>query len=91
MESQAKHQSFSQAKGVLMTEYNVGLLQALILYHAPYFLSENEQERAMANMFLGTIVNVSGVSLGQRVYIVKNADKVDHSADRLLGCRARAF
>lgn len=77
-----------------MTEYNVGLLQALILYHAPYFLSENEQERAMANMFLGTIVNVSGVSLGQkgsRVYIVKSADKVDHSANWLLGCRARAL
>lgn len=51
--------SFSLAQGVLMTEYNVALLQALILYHAPYFLSNNEQERRHANMFLGTIVNVS--------------------------------
>lgn len=51
--------SFSLAKGVLMTEYNVALLQALILYHAPYFLSQNEVERRHANMFLGTIVNVS--------------------------------
>jgi hypothetical protein len=42
-----------------MTEYNVALLQALILYHAPYFLSNNDQERRHANMFLGTIVNVS--------------------------------
>ena len=42
-----------------MTEYNVALLQALILYHAPYFLSENEGERQIANMFLGTIVSVS--------------------------------
>lgn len=50
--------SFSLAKGVLMTEYNVALLQALILYHAPNFLSEDERERASANMFLGTIVNV---------------------------------
>ncbi|BEJ11934.1 hypothetical protein CspHIS471_0203940 [Cutaneotrichosporon sp. HIS471] len=51
--------SFSLAQGVLMTEYNVALLQALILYHAPYFLSNNEQERRHANMFLGTIVNVT--------------------------------
>lgn len=51
--------SFSLAKGVLMTEYNVALLQALILYHAPYFLSKNEHERRHANMFLGTIVSVS--------------------------------
>lgn len=51
--------SFSLAQGVLMTEYNVALLQALILYNAPYFLSEDESERHMANMFLGTIVNVS--------------------------------
>ena len=60
VESQADLlQSFSLAKGVLMTEYNVALLQALILYHAPYFLSEDDGERACANMFLGTIVNVS--------------------------------
>lgn len=60
MKSQADLlQSFSLAKGVLMTEYNVALLQALILYHAPYFLSEDDGERACANMFLGTIVNVS--------------------------------
>lgn len=51
--------SFSLARGVLMTEYNVALLQALILYNAPYFLSEDESERQMANMFLGTIVSVS--------------------------------
>jgi len=51
--------SFSLAQGVLMTEYNVALLQALILYHAPYFLSEDENERASANMFLGTIVNIT--------------------------------
>jgi hypothetical protein len=51
--------SFSLASGVLMTEYNVALLQALILYNAPYFLSEDESERHMANMFLGTIVNIS--------------------------------
>ena len=44
-----------------MTEYNVALLQALILYHAPYFLSEDENERSLANMFLGTIVSVSKV------------------------------
>lgn len=42
-----------------MTEYNVALLQALILYHAPYYLSQDEHERQMANMYLGTIVNVS--------------------------------
>ena len=42
-----------------MTEYNVALLQALILYHAPLFLSQEERERQLANMFLGTIVNVS--------------------------------
>ncbi|WVQ76431.1 hypothetical protein IAR50_006098 [Cryptococcus sp. DSM 104548] len=51
--------SFSLAKGVLMTEYNVALLQALILYHAPNFLSEDEKERITANMFLGTIVNIT--------------------------------
>ncbi|ODN97010.1 hypothetical protein I350_07988 [Cryptococcus amylolentus CBS 6273] len=51
--------SFSLAKGVLMTEYNVALLQALILYHAPNFLSENDRERVPANMFLGTIVNIT--------------------------------
>lgn len=51
--------SFSLAQGVLMTEYNVALLQALILYHAPYFLSQNDQERRHANMFLGTIVNIT--------------------------------
>jgi len=45
-----------------MTEYNVALLQALILYHAPYFLSEDERERNQANMFLGTIVNVGRLS-----------------------------
>lgn len=43
----------------MMTEYNVALLQALVLYHAPYFLSQDEQERQLANMFLGTIANVS--------------------------------
>jgi len=42
-----------------MTDYNVSLLQALVLYNAPYFLSEDESERALANMFLGTIVSVS--------------------------------
>lgn len=51
--------SFSLAKGVLMSEYNVALLQALILYHAPYFLSEHEHERRQANMFLATIVNIT--------------------------------
>lgn len=51
--------SFSLAQGVLMTEYNVGLLQALLLYHAPYFLSVDERERQMSTMFLGTIVHVS--------------------------------
>lgn len=51
--------SFSLAKGVLMTEYNVALLQALVLYHAPYFLSPNDSERRHANMFLGTIVNIT--------------------------------
>lgn len=60
--------SFSLAKGVLMTEYNVGLLQALIIYHAPYFLSEDERERHMANMFLGTIVNVSEMTRHARGY-----------------------
>lgn len=42
-----------------MTDYNVSLLQALILYNAPFFLSEEQNQRVMANMFLGTIVNVS--------------------------------
>ncbi|WVO23677.1 uncharacterized protein IAS62_005032 [Cryptococcus decagattii] len=51
--------SFYLAKGMLMTEFNVALLQALILYHTPNFLSENERERASSNMFTGTIVNVS--------------------------------
>ncbi|WVF66257.1 hypothetical protein IAT40_000997 [Kwoniella sp. CBS 6097] len=51
--------SFSLAQGVLMTEYNVALLQSLILYHAPNFLSSNESERVMANMFLGTIVHIT--------------------------------
>nr|XP_019048500.1 hypothetical protein I302_02272 [Kwoniella bestiolae CBS 10118]OCF27430.1 hypothetical protein I302_02272 [Kwoniella bestiolae CBS 10118] len=51
--------SFSLAQGVLMTEYNVALLQALILYHTPNFLSENESERITANMFMGTIVNIT--------------------------------
>ncbi|CAK9786262.1 hypothetical protein CC85DRAFT_308173 [Cutaneotrichosporon oleaginosum] len=51
--------SFSLAQGVLMTDYNVALLQALILYHAPYFLSNNEKERRHANLFLGTIVNIT--------------------------------
>ncbi|RXK37673.1 hypothetical protein M231_05085 [Tremella mesenterica] len=51
--------SFSLAQGVLMTEYNVALLQALILYNAPFFLSEDESERTLANMGLGTIVNIS--------------------------------
>ncbi|ORX34579.1 hypothetical protein BD324DRAFT_594403 [Kockovaella imperatae] len=51
--------SFGLAKGVLMTEYNVALLQALVLYNAPYFLSEDESERVIANMFLGTIVNIA--------------------------------
>ena len=41
-----------------MTEYNVALLQALILYHAPFFLSEDENERSLANMFLSVIINV---------------------------------
>ena len=41
-----------------MTDYNVGLLQALVLYNAPYFLSEDDQERALANICLETIVNV---------------------------------
>ena len=50
-----------------MTEYNVALLQALVLYHAPYFLSEEENERALANMFLGTIVNVSSSHHGLQV------------------------
>ena len=44
-----------------MTEYNVALLQALVLYNAPYFLSEDENERSLAGMFLGTIVNVSNL------------------------------
>ncbi|KAL7419960.1 hypothetical protein Q5752_004923 [Cryptotrichosporon argae] len=51
--------SFSMAKGVLMTEYNVALLQALILYHAPYFLSDDCAERSHANMFMGTIVMIA--------------------------------
>ncbi|WWC85585.1 uncharacterized protein L201_000449 [Kwoniella dendrophila CBS 6074] len=51
--------SFSLAQGVLMTEYNVALLQALILYHTPNFLSESESERITANMFMGTIVNIT--------------------------------
>jgi hypothetical protein len=55
------------AQGVLMTEYNVALLQALILYHAPFFLSEEENERALANMFLGTIVSVSRFRIAWRV------------------------
>lgn len=54
--------SFYLAKGMLMTEFNVALLQALILYHTPNFLSENERERASSNMFTGTIVNVSSLS-----------------------------
>lgn len=55
----ADNKSFSLAQGVLMTEYNVALLQALILYHAPFFLSNEDSERALANMFLGTIISVS--------------------------------
>ncbi|OWZ30124.1 C2H2 zinc finger protein Zas1A [Cryptococcus neoformans var. grubii Br795] len=51
--------SFYLARGMLMTEFNVTLLQALILYHTPNFLSEDERERAPSNMFTGTIVNVS--------------------------------
>ncbi|WWD22281.1 hypothetical protein CI109_106772 [Kwoniella shandongensis] len=51
--------SFSLAKGVLMTEYNVALLQALILYHAPNFLSGSDSERLTANMYMGTIVNIT--------------------------------
>ncbi|WWC57889.1 uncharacterized protein I303_100424 [Kwoniella dejecticola CBS 10117] len=51
--------SFSLAQGVLMTEYNVALLQALILYHTPNFLSETESERITANMFMGTIANIT--------------------------------
>lgn len=53
--------SFYLAKGMLMTEFNVALLQALILYHTPNFLSENERERASSNMFTGTIVNVNSL------------------------------
>jgi len=45
-----------------MTDYNVSLLQALVLYNAPYFLSEDENQRAVANLFLGTIVSVSAAS-----------------------------
>lgn len=44
-----------------MTDYNVGLLQALIVFHAPYFLSEDQDERSMGNVFLGTVVNVSSL------------------------------
>ncbi|KAK8845332.1 hypothetical protein IAR55_006045 [Kwoniella newhampshirensis] len=51
--------SFSLAKGVLMTEYNVALLQALILYHAPNFLSSSDSERLTANMYMGTIANIT--------------------------------
>ncbi|WVO17669.1 hypothetical protein L204_105366 [Cryptococcus depauperatus] len=51
--------SFTLAKGVLMTEYNVALLQTLILYHAPNFLSEDETERMTANISLGTIINIT--------------------------------
>ncbi|KAK4686104.1 hypothetical protein P7C73_g4026, partial [Tremellales sp. Uapishka_1] len=51
--------SFSRAQGVLMTEYNVALLQALLLYHAPFFLSQDETERQEANFFLGTIINIT--------------------------------
>lgn len=51
--------SFSLAKGVLMTEYNVSLLQSLILYYAPAFLSEDESERQIGNMLMGTIVTIA--------------------------------
>jgi len=72
-------QSFSLAQGVLMTEYNVALLQALVLYNAPYFLSEDENERALANMFLGTIVNVRVICSG-----ICKLMNLDHPPNRLL-------
>ena len=49
-----------------MTDYNVGLLQALIVYNAPYFLSEDENERTLANMSLGTIITVCLAHLSNR-------------------------
>ncbi|ORY31969.1 hypothetical protein BCR39DRAFT_524873 [Naematelia encephala] len=51
--------SFALAQGVLMTEYNTALLQALVLYNAPYFLSDDEAERTLANMFMGTIASIA--------------------------------
>lgn len=73
-----------------MTEYNVALLQSLVLYHAPYFLSESEQERAMANMFLGTIVNVS-FYFGCIKVLFSMTDGADHTADRLSHPRVGTF
>lgn len=51
-------QSFTRSKGVLFTEYNLGLLQALLLYNAPAFLSDSQEQRMGAHMHLGTIINV---------------------------------
>ncbi|KAL7412347.1 hypothetical protein BDY24DRAFT_392626 [Mrakia frigida] len=51
--------SFTRSRGVLFTEYNVGLLQALILYNAPAFLSDSQGQRMSAQLGLGTIVNIA--------------------------------
>jgi hypothetical protein len=51
--------SFASAQGVLMTDYNIALLQALLLYHAPYYLSDDHSQRANAYLMMSTLANVS--------------------------------
>lgn len=42
-----------------MTDYNIALLQALLLYHAPYYLSDDDGQRANAFLMMSTLANVS--------------------------------
>lgn len=44
-----------------MTDYNIALLQALLLYHAPYYLSDDDLSRAHAYLMMSTLANVSEI------------------------------
>lgn len=40
-------------------DYNIGLLQALVIYHAPLAISDVQELRESAFSFVGTLVMVS--------------------------------
>ncbi|CDZ96249.1 FOG: Zn-finger [Phaffia rhodozyma] len=51
--------SFCRSTGNLFTDYNIGLVQALIMYNAPAALSDSLVQRMAAHMNFGSLANIA--------------------------------